>query len=472
MSLRKQLILWTILLIGVSIQASPKPIKSNKSSKSKKTIQYLKVKPSEGQGVYSLLRNYKLIQDPDNVALFYEINSLKQNTSLSKNKLYKLPIEVLKYDGKSIRTSIGNKNLETAKQIEEYNLVLTKKKIRKTDYKKDGKLWVPIQINEKSNNQLANSSKIILSNSSTTQSVKSIPEDDPRKQFLVASMSTMKSKLVADYKMTDAEVNSLRERFTSLKSEGNLIKKVSAKSLNVPLFGNKYESVDIVTDELNDQVFYIVPGHGGPDPGAIAKNVDGKYTICEDEYAYDVSLRLAKNLMEKGATVYIIVEDKNDGIRDEMYLDCDKDETSMGGHEIPLSQKKRLKQGISKVNKLYSKHKKKGIAKQWMVSLHIDAQSEESRQDVFFYYQSESTISKNKALDIQNVFEEKYKICRKNECYKGTVSSRPLYVVRNSDPEPIFVELANIHNPEDQKRILYPKNRQLLADWITEGFLK
>ncbi|MBK8449595.1 MAG: N-acetylmuramoyl-L-alanine amidase [Saprospiraceae bacterium] len=472
MSLRKQLILWTILLIGVSIQASPKPIKSTKSSKSKKTIQYLKVKPSEGQGVYSLLRNYKLIQDPDNVALFYEINSLKQNTSLSKNKLYKLPIEVLKYDGKSIRTSIGNKNLETAKQIEEYNLVLTKKKIRKTDYKKDGKLWVPIQINEKSNNQLANSSKIILSNSSTTQSVKSIPEDDPRKQFLVASMSTMKSKLVADYKMTDAEVNSLRERFTSLKSEGNLIKKVSAKSLNVPLFGNKYESVDIVTDELNDQVFYIVPGHGGPDPGAIAKNVDVKYTICEDEYAYDVSLRLAKNLMEKGATVYIIVEDKKDGIRDEMYLDCDKDETSMGGHEIPLSQKKRLKQGISKVNKLYSKHKKKGIAKQWMVSLHIDAQSEESRQDVFFYYQSESTISKNKALDIQNVFEEKYKICRKNECYKGTVSSRPLYVVRNSDPEPIFVELANIHNPEDQKRILYPKNRQLLADWITEGFLK
>jgi N-acetylmuramoyl-L-alanine amidase len=226
------------------------------------------------------------------------------------------------------------------------------------------------------------------------------------------------------------------------------------------------------SNELSNEVFYIVPGHGGPDPGAMAKNVDGNYTICEDEYAYDVSLRLAKNLMEKGATVYVIVQDKNDGIRDEKYLDCDCDELSFGGNDIPLNQKKRLKQGISKVNKLYSKHKKKGIKKQWMVSLHIDAQSEDTRQDVFFYYQSESEISKNKAIDIQKVFEDKYLMYRKDQEYSGTVSSRPLYVVRHSEPEPIFIELANIHNPEDRKRILYPKNRQLLADWITEGFLK
>lgn len=43
--------------------------------------------------------------------------------------------------------------------------------------------------------------------------------------------------------------------------------------------------------------------------------------------------------MQKGATVFVIVEDENDGIRDEKYLDCDKDETSYGGHDIPTSQK-------------------------------------------------------------------------------------------------------------------------------------
>jgi len=36
----------------------------------------------------------------------------------------------------------------------------------------------------------------------------------------------------------------------------------------------------------------------------VAKNVNGKFDVCEDEYAYDVSLRLAKNLLEKGAEVF------------------------------------------------------------------------------------------------------------------------------------------------------------------------
>ncbi len=279
-------------------------------------------------------------------------------------------------------------------------------------------------------------------------------------------------RLVAERKLTSSEVIALNSANVSEKSSmvGSAIR-VSSKSLKVPLFGQLYEKVDLKSENLKKQVFYIVPGHGGPDPGAMAKNVEGKYTICEDEYAYDVSLRLAKNLMENGAMVYVIVEDKNDGIRDEQFLDCDTDETIFGGSKISASQKKRLKQGISKVNKLYKKHKKQGYSDQWMVSLHIDAQSEENRQDVFFYYQSESEKSKNKAIDIQNIFEDKYQVYRKDREYNGTVSARPLYVVRNSDPEPIFIELANIHNEEDRKRILFPRNRQLLADWITQGFI-
>ncbi|MBK8153354.1 MAG: hypothetical protein IPK61_10060 [Saprospiraceae bacterium] len=78
------------------------------------------------------------------------------------------------------------------------------------------------------------------------------------------------------------------------------------------------------------------------------KNYLGKYTLCEDEYAYDVSLRLAKKLMEEGATVHIIVQDKNDGIRDEKYLDCDEDEICATGCQIPISQKKRLRQACQK----------------------------------------------------------------------------------------------------------------------------
>lgn len=430
----------------------------------------LTVKVRQGQGAFGLLRSYKLIDIAGNLDLFYQLNGLSRNAELVKNKTYKLPVSIHSFDGKSIRSSVGIDDLEKAKQIENYNKSLVNSDVRKKLFKDDKRIWVPISIIDKydlkkSESENSQPSKVL------NQKRNQFQKEDNRKQFVTASIKTMKPVLVADHKLTREELLAVSKN-KSESANSSLATKVSSKSLSIPLFGDKYESVPLVSDELADEVFYIIPGHGGPDPGAMSKNVDGEYTICEDEYAYDVSLRLAKDLIEKGATVYVIVQDKNDGIRDEKYLECDCDEKSLSGRDIPLSQKKRLRQGINYVNKLYSKHKKEGIKKQWMVSLHIDSRSEESRQDVFFYYQSESETSKNKALDIQKVFEEKYQIYRKSQEYKGTVSSRPLYVVRHSDPEPIYIELANIQNPEDQKRILYPKNRQLLADWITEGFLK
>ncbi len=53
--------------------------------------------------------------------------------------------------------------------------------------------------------------------------------------------------------------------------------------------------------------FYVVSGHGGPDPGAIGRV--GKHELHEDEYAYDIALRLARNPMQEGAEVHIIIQD-------------------------------------------------------------------------------------------------------------------------------------------------------------------
>lgn len=447
-----------------------------------KKYDYLLVKAQNGDGVYSLLRSYHLLDDPRNISQFYKLNKLAKNQELIIGKTYKLPILIYSYDGKTIRSSTGINDYQTAKAIDRYNAYLCSTGLKENSYKIDQKIYVPKELKMLS---VSFKDDLILdevkaqfvsykkSSSNTKRtSLSNKTKTDPRKQYLIGSMapSKVKAMLVGERKLSDKELKELMSRTEEIASP--LGSNTSKKKLNIPLFGSKYKNVLIENNTLKNQVFYIVPGHGGPDPGAIAKNVDGKYTICEDEYAYDVSLRLAKNLLEKGAEVYVIVQDENDGIRDEIYLNCDCDETSIGGHKIPVNQKKRLKQGINKVNKLYTKHKKKGITKQWMVSLHIDAQSEENRQDVFFYYQSDSPESKNKAIDIQKVFDEKYQTYRKSKEYSGTVTARPLYVVRNSKPEPIFIELANIHNEQDRKRILYSKNRQLLADWITDGFLK
>ena len=57
------------------------------------------------------------------------------------------------------------------------------------------------------------------------------------------------------------------------------------------LFGKKLADVPVTSNRLQGACFYVVSGHGGPDPGAIGKI--GKVELHEDEYAYDVALRLA-----------------------------------------------------------------------------------------------------------------------------------------------------------------------------------
>ncbi len=408
-------------------------------------VKYLQIKAKKGQGVLSLMREFNLTPYSCSLDEFYKINGLKKSDGLIEGKSYFLPIIITKFDGKSIRSSLNIKDYDLAKSIENFNDI--NKETRKGDFRKNKVLWVPPYQSCNASTDIAKQANI--------KEVKNISE----------KTKSISRELVADNKIDDI----VHADNTKIETLSPVLKRVSNTKIKFDLFGKKYAEVNIETDELAGQAFYIVPGHGGPDPGAVAKNVNGKFDVCEDEYAYDVSLRLAKNLLEKGAEVFVIIQDKNDGIRDEEFLDGDTDEVCMGGQEIPINQKKRLRQGMKKVNSLYHKNHKK-FTKHWMVSIHVDSRPSEDRQDVFFYYQADSKASKQKTIDIQKVFNEKYET--QNREYNGSVSTRPLYVIRASRPEPIFIELGNILNVKDRDRILKPSNRQLLANWITEGFLK
>ena len=125
---------------------------------------------------------------------------------------------------------------------------------------------------------------------------------------------------------------------------------------NEPLFGKLLANVKVTSNRLAGACFYVVSGHGGPDPGAIGRV--GKHELHEDEYAYDIALRLARNLMQEGAEVHIIIQDAKDGIRDDAYLSNSKRETCMGA-PIPLNQVQRLQQRCDKINALYRNDRKK-----------------------------------------------------------------------------------------------------------------
>mgnify|MGYP002229769206 FL=1 len=223
----------------------------------------------------------------------------------------------------------------------------------------------------------------------------------------------------------------------------------------------------MTSNRLQGACFYVVSGHGGPDPGAIGKI--GKVELHEDEYAYDVALRLARNLMQEGAEVRIIIQDAKDGIRDDRYLSNSKRETCMGD-AIPLNQVARLQQRCTKINELYRKDRK--IYKYCRaIFLHVDSRSKGAQTDVFFYHAPKSVLGKRLAVAMKGTFESKYDKHQPNRGFEGTVSSRNLYVLLKAAPASVFVELGNIQNAFDQRRFVISSNRQALAKWMMEGFI-
>jgi N-acetylmuramoyl-L-alanine amidase len=236
-----------------------------------------------------------------------------------------------------------------------------------------------------------------------------------------------------------------------------------------PLFGKRYENYTVKDRVLEGANFFLVSGHGGPDCGAIAE-VDG-HELHEDEYAYDIVLRLARNLLEHGATVHLIIQDPRDGIRDGKYLNNSKNETCMGA-EIPLNQKKRLQQRADKINQLSARTKGKY---QRAIFVHLDSRSKKKQLDVFFYYQdkvSNQRKSQQLANTMRKTFDNMYEKHQPGRGFSGTVTTRPLAVLKNTNPVSIFVELANMQNVNDQKRYVFDENRQALANWLCLGFIK
>jgi LysM repeat protein len=74
----------------------------------------------------------------------------------------------------------------------------------------------------------------------------------------------------------------------------------------------------ILSRKLKGWTIVIDPGHGGLDPGAVVETVDGNGNsafVVEDEYAYDISLRVYALLRQHGADADLTVISPNHHIR-------------------------------------------------------------------------------------------------------------------------------------------------------------
>ncbi len=390
-------------------------------------VTYYQTKALAGDGIYSMLRRYKLDGHRCNFDQFYELNNLNKNTGLRVGKLYSLPIQVFDFDGRTIRSTIGENDWNTAVEIRDYNRALVELGLLESNYDKSLKLLVPFHIQNCTNE---------------TVSIAAPVATDPEEE---SAINTSTASAEAD----------------GVSSSGG--RRI------FPIFGPEYAYTPLASTKLRGKVFYVVGGHGGPDPGAIGQR--GNYRLCEDEYAYDVALRLCRNLIAHGATAYMINRDPNDGIRNDKFLECDTDEVVWGDIRQSSNQKVRLTQRSDVINELYEKHRLQGVTDQKVVVVHVDSRSHSQRTDLFFYHHPSSESGRELARQMQRIMRQKYRRYRANGEYHGTVTARDLHMLRECKPTSVYVELANIRNTHDQQRIIIQRNRELLADWMLEGLM-
>lgn len=379
---------------------------------------WLTVKAKRGDQIGSLLSKYHLQGSRCNRQQFYQLNRLSSSSHLYIGRTYKLPILRYQYNGRSIRSTLSRQNKigwKKAIKIKRFNHKLHKKGLKDTSFINNRDLWVSYQ-------------DIGCSN----------------QQNIKQKNRTTKSK--PQYRTN--------------------------KKNYFPIFGEKYAQVSSVSNKLRGKIFYLVSGHGGPDPGAMGKRAG--HHLCEDEYGYDVTLRLARRLIANGAITHIILRDPNDGIRDQRYLKCDRDEVYLGNKKISRSQRPRLEARASIINKLFVSYKRKGYRdkNQITLMLHIDSRNRKKRIDVFFYHAPKSENSKKIAKRLYRTFKSKYNRFQTARSYTGRVVPRELFMLMNLKPLAVYFELANIRNANDQKRIISPHNRESLAKWIADGLLR
>ncbi len=407
-----RIVFFIVLLLPVALLAQ--------TAKSAPPQVYVNVPAQTGDNVPKLLQRYGLYEFDCNISQFFKINGLREDYRLKPGTPYKLPVMVMLYDGKSIRTSAKIKDWQTAKRIEAYNTFAQNQGLRADNFRKTKQLWVPWhELN------CANAGEV------------TVAVVDNAKRSLVENMEE------------------------NLAGKGKRV---------FPIFGKNYELTPLLDQKLKGKVFYIVSGHGGPDSGAQGKR--GGHTLCEDEYAYDVALRLLRILISHGATAYMIVRDANDGIRDEECLRCDQDETVWGDRKIPRPQRERLQQRTDLINNLTERNAKAGITDQTLIEIHVDSRSHDTKTDVFFYYRPESEISRQLALRFHKMFAQKYLRTRGQGGYNGTVSARSLFMLNQTvTPKAVYIELANIRNDWDQQRLVLKNNRQAVANWLSQVLL-
>ncbi|AYE36479.1 N-acetylmuramoyl-L-alanine amidase [Borrelia turcica IST7] len=246
-------------------------------------------------------------------------------------------------------------------------------------------------------------------------------------------------------------------------------------------FENLVKSRPVKNNKLKKKLVIIDPGHGGLDPGAIVKAKDGlgnEIFVVEDEYVYDIALRLYVYLKEYGANVELTILAPDHLIRDsvsanntfvnvknEVYNDYDLNKNDTVDSWISGTQE-GLKKRLAVVRKFVNKYKDIQEKDILYISLHAD-NSVGAPRSMGFYYQHEE--GKNTDTHSKTVVEKITQGFKRSFYIKG----QNLYVLKNNIVKTRFlVEVRNLAFDEEAWAIRSAKLRDQDSRILADAILK
>lgn len=217
------------------------------------------------------------------------------------------------------------------------------------------------------------------------------------------------------------------------------------------------------------------PGHGGRDPGAIVSNLDGNNRsvyVVEDEFVYDIALRLYQKLRLAGAEVEMTVISPNHLIREnnppartfvheqnEVYNDASVNRRNSFSVRPGLDN---IVQRVKIANRFFARR-----GKTLFISLHADNTPTRPKGPLVIYWSRRGKIDSRsrsfarimeRALDLPDV--------------PAQIGGRNLAVLRgNLAQAEVLVEIRNVHDKGEAWALRSHKIRDSDADRILRGIL-
>ena len=227
--------------------------------------------------------------------------------------------------------------------------------------------------------------------------------------------------------------------------------------------------------QLKGITIVLDPGHGGLDPGAIVKSTDGlgdTLYITEDEYVYDIALRMVPLLKEHGAQVQLTILSPNHLVRDttpasrtliheknEIYNSLAKNRTN-ALEDWPVGGTRGLERRAEVAQELFTHLG----GEQVFISLHADNSPGTPRAAGVLFQEStgskEVTASRFAQILADNLGPGAY------------TKPRDLGVLRNNGaPNKVLVEVRNVAYQEHAWALRFANSRQMDAQNLVNGIL-